>query len=506
MNMRKWSVVAALLLLMLAPVAAYKGSQLARGPVESFQLTNQHGDLFVFDADNDDIVVVSFIFTRCPDVCPVITQSLKSTELELTDREREDVTFVSISVDPEHDTPEVLKAYTELHGVEWQHLTGTVEELEPVWGTFGLVVQKAVIDAHVMAYQPGEASLTVVDLNNSSQQHMFALNGGTATTLMAEQANWSLNVSTSEFGRMLIGINGTDSPDDWSWYWELNLWNESARAWQASDVGMDDVDVFEQPHLAWLPSNGNRSSLPAPNQDMAMSMTVQWPNQTSPAVVEVQELTAYHLTEAALGANDVNVTIEDSTYGHYLTSIDDVSAPEDFAWWWNLYVWNESQAVWDSSPVGMDDITSPHHVAWAPSSVNVSTLPAPVQTETDEQVCNGHGWHMGSGEGMHCMCDAGYTWDEGDQLTCVPEASEEYNVGHSTITYIVNSNREPVVAWTGDDWRPEDMAADIRELLEREELGGYEAELTPATPVFGAVLAAMFAVATMTWRQRRKTP
>ena len=503
MNAR-WAVAVLFSLLLLAPVAAYRGSLLSRGPIESFQLTDQNEDTFAFDTDSQGVVVVSFMFTRCPDVCPVLTQSLKSTQFELSERELDDVTFVSISVDPEHDTPEVLKQYTELHGVDWPHLTGTVAELDPVWATFGVVVQKAVIDAHVMEYEPGEASVTVVGLNNTSQQHMFTLNGGTATMLLAEQANLSLNMSTSEFGRMLIGINGTDSPEDWSWYWELNLWNETSSAWQASEVGMDDVDVFEQPHLAWIPSTANRSSLPEPNQEVAMSMTVQWPNQTASTVVEAEEFTTYHLTEAALSANDVNVTIEDSTYGHYLTSIDDEMAPQDGSWWWSLYNWNESSAMWDTSMVGMDGLTQPHHVAWAPSSFNASALPSPVQHETNEEVCNGHGWHMGSGESMHCMCDAGYTWAEGDQLSCVEEVSEEYNVGHSTITYILNPDREPVVAWAGDDWRPEDMAGDIRELLEKEQLGGHEAEVTPASSLLFSCFATMLAIVAMARAQRGK--
>ena len=82
-------------------------------------------------------------------------------------------------------------------------------------------------------------------------------------------------------------------------------------------------------------------------------------------------------------------------------------------------------------------------------------------------------------------------------MSCVPETSEEYNVGHSTITYILNDDLEPTVAWTGDAWRVEDFTADVRELLEKEQLGGYEAGLIPALPfamTFSALLAA-FALA-----------
>ena len=87
------------------------------------------------------------------------------------------MTFVSISVDPEHDSTEVLSEYSERMGASWPHLTGTLEEMEPVWETFGVVVQQNVIDMHVADYQPGEASVTLLDAANNSSHHMFAWSG-----------------------------------------------------------------------------------------------------------------------------------------------------------------------------------------------------------------------------------------------------------------------------------------------------------------------------------------
>ena len=52
----------------------------------------------------------------------------------------------------------------------------------------------------------------------------------------------------SEYGNLLHGINGVDSPSDWSWWWELNLWNASNSTWEVSDVGMDDTNGLETPH------------------------------------------------------------------------------------------------------------------------------------------------------------------------------------------------------------------------------------------------------------------
>jgi cytochrome oxidase Cu insertion factor (SCO1/SenC/PrrC family) len=486
--------------LMLVPSASgYIGSQLSRGPVESFTLTDQNGDEYSLLNDSDGVVVVSFIFTRCPDVCPVLTQQLTSVEMQLSERELEDVSFISITVDPKHDTPEALNEYAERHGAAWPHLTGTSEKLSDVWATFGVVVQESVIEAHVMDYQPGESSLTVVDTNNNSTHHMFSNSGWTATAYAAEEAGWTLNTSTSQYGRMLHGINGYDSPEDWSWYWELNVWNSTSDSWEASAVGMDDLDVLESPHLAWMPSNMNRSQLPSVPNDTVSSTSVLWPNGTN-TTTGISDYTAYHLTSGALDAAQREVVIDDSTYGHYLSSIDNVSAPEDYSWWWNLYNWNESSEVWETSNVGMDDLSEPLHIAWAPSYVNETDIPSPTASDESDEVCNGHGWHMGSGSNKHCMCDTNYTWAEDDMLSCVPEVVEDYTVGHSTVTYIMNSNLEPVVAWTGDNWRAEDFASDIQELLEKEEQGGYETEVTPSLSLVLTTLGLCAAAVAITRR------
>lgn len=480
--------------LLVMPAAAFNGSQLARASVEDFSLTTQEGLTYELERQDEPVIVVSFIFTRCPDVCPVITQLLSTVQNELTEEQANDVQFVSITVDPEHDTPERLLEYTQRHGVEWPHLTGEREHLENVWANFALVVQQQVIDAHVMEYQPGEASVTVVNTNNTSSQSMFAWNGYTATTWAAEEMGLSLNVSNSDFGHFLSGINGTDSPSDWSWYWELNVWNAANETWEASTVGMDTLDVLEHPHIAWKPSYTNTSLIPAPASAVESTVTVQWSN-TSSQTAEVSEFTGHHVTHGALNGAGINVTMPDSNLGHYLTSINNQSGPDDFSWWWNLYAWNDTDNNWTSSEVGMDSLMQPHHLAWAPSNVNVSTIPSPIQP-ANSTTCDGHGWEMGSGTGLHCMCDAGYTWDGDDRRSCVPETTEEYNVGHSTITYILNQQRQPVVAWTGDSWAVNAFTEDVREVLRNENAGGYDEENTPwassALTLTGLMAAAAF--------------
>ena len=206
--MKRLIIVLILTAILLMPASAYKGMRLAREPIEDFSLTDQMGENYSFYDDSNEVTVVAFIFTRCPDICPVITQLMKSVENSLSENEKEDVTFISITVDPRYDTPERLKTYTGIHGVDWPHLTGTNEELTPVWRTFGITVNESVIDAHIMEYQPGEASVTVVDTSGNASTHMFGLSGWTLMETLANKASIDINASMTAEGHNVTGIGG----------------------------------------------------------------------------------------------------------------------------------------------------------------------------------------------------------------------------------------------------------------------------------------------------------
>lgn len=75
-------------------------------------------------------VVMSFIFTTCTSICPVLTQTLANLQTALG-ANRDKVHMVSISIDPEQDTPERLTAYAQKYhaGPEWQLYTGSVDAI-----------------------------------------------------------------------------------------------------------------------------------------------------------------------------------------------------------------------------------------------------------------------------------------------------------------------------------------------------------------------------------------
>ena len=125
--------------------------RLAQAP--AFSLLDQDGRETSRKTFAGKVWIANFIFTHCPDVCPIHTGMLSGVRTELRPV-RADVRFVSFSVDPEHDTPAVLKKFAIEHNADqpdWRFLTGPVEQLKRV------VVQgfKQAIDPQ--AAQPGKA-------------------------------------------------------------------------------------------------------------------------------------------------------------------------------------------------------------------------------------------------------------------------------------------------------------------------------------------------------------
>ena len=90
----------------------------------TFNLTDQEAKPFASDQLRGKTWVADFVFTHCPGVCPRMTMRMSGLQKAL---ERRNVHFVSFSVDPERDTPEVLKKYAETYGAipaRWHFLTG----------------------------------------------------------------------------------------------------------------------------------------------------------------------------------------------------------------------------------------------------------------------------------------------------------------------------------------------------------------------------------------------
>lgn len=121
------------------------GRREVKTPVADFTLTDQDGKPFQFKSSRGKLVLATFIFTTCPDVCPLLTAKLAAIQRTLAENKNRDFLLLSISTDPERDSAAALKEYAgrfkaDLHN--WSFLTGTRQDLVKVWKIFQVNVTK----------------------------------------------------------------------------------------------------------------------------------------------------------------------------------------------------------------------------------------------------------------------------------------------------------------------------------------------------------------------------
>ena len=110
----------------------------------SFTLTNQAGKQFRFNAASGTFVLATFVYTTCPDVCPLFSAHFAAIQRALEAEKFENYLLLSISTDPKRDTPAKMKAYAEAFKADlkhWQFLTGSQKDLSEVWKNFGVNVK-----------------------------------------------------------------------------------------------------------------------------------------------------------------------------------------------------------------------------------------------------------------------------------------------------------------------------------------------------------------------------
>jgi len=108
-----------------------------------FALIDQDGKQFLMTNLRGKIVVLDFIYTTCTDVCPPFTANFAALQRRLNPEHKSAVFLVSITTDPEIDSPKVFRSYAQRYGADfsnWAFLTGTEAQLKEVWKGFGIRV------------------------------------------------------------------------------------------------------------------------------------------------------------------------------------------------------------------------------------------------------------------------------------------------------------------------------------------------------------------------------
>jgi protein SCO1/2 len=112
------------------------------GDAADFALLDQDGKVTTLGDFTGRVLALSFIYTHCPDVCPLLTLKLAEVRDMLAGAFDRDVVFLSVTVDPARDTPGVLKDYAEAFDADvpgWRFLTGEPEAVRSMAEAYGVV-------------------------------------------------------------------------------------------------------------------------------------------------------------------------------------------------------------------------------------------------------------------------------------------------------------------------------------------------------------------------------
>ena len=148
--------------------------------VNEFSLIKPDGNLTNLSDYEGQVLIVSFIYSRCPDVCPIVSSNLRWLSQELADDYETNFSIISVTVDPWWDTQNVLGEYAEQRNLSWPHLTGDLESLEPIWESFHVGLQ---------TYTNVSNETNEGDSNNTSGRHHpdYLVDHSTATIIIDKE-------------------------------------------------------------------------------------------------------------------------------------------------------------------------------------------------------------------------------------------------------------------------------------------------------------------------------
>lgn len=156
------------MLLMLVACSGGKklvGTNLGATAAPDFTLQDAAGAPFALRDFRGHAVLLTFLYTHCPDVCPAIAGKLAAADAQLGPA-RNRVTFIAVSVDPSGDTPQSVAQFTDEHGLtplgpRWRYGLGDPAQLAAVWHDYGIGAEPE--PAALAALHPGTPGPEVID-------------------------------------------------------------------------------------------------------------------------------------------------------------------------------------------------------------------------------------------------------------------------------------------------------------------------------------------------------
>jgi protein SCO1 len=148
--LNQWCCSAYETLILLWLIAVTAGMAVAEGlpkikPAPEFTLTKQDGKRVALKDLRGKVLIITFVYASCTDTCPLLTAKMARIQDQLGSDFGGKVYFLSITVDSDRDTPEVLKRYAEAYKANlagWAFLTGTSAEIRDVAKRYGIYYKK----------------------------------------------------------------------------------------------------------------------------------------------------------------------------------------------------------------------------------------------------------------------------------------------------------------------------------------------------------------------------
>lgn len=119
-----------------------QGTDLGSTPAPDFHLVDQYGKPVALSQFKGKPVVLTFLYTNCPDQCPLTAEKLHSTLLDLG-KDAPNVQMLAVSTDPQRDTVAAALKFSQAHRMQdsWHYLVGSRDTLQPIWTAYHIFAQ-----------------------------------------------------------------------------------------------------------------------------------------------------------------------------------------------------------------------------------------------------------------------------------------------------------------------------------------------------------------------------
>lgn len=204
------ALLSPLLVFLLLVLPACSQSQKAT-PAPPFELTNQFGEMTSLSQLRGKVVVLTFLYGHCSEVCPLIISKVQQAMTELGTPATEGVALLAVTVDPERDAVDGLRESTSSLPFNWSYLTGEPGQLKVAWDNYGIYVEpqkgKTIADGQSHDGHQG------YDVIHTAKVVLIDRDGYIGAELIGQ--NWQAEELRDKLGRLLAGQEITGGFHPW---------------------------------------------------------------------------------------------------------------------------------------------------------------------------------------------------------------------------------------------------------------------------------------------------